>query len=84
MDKMSQERYNRSRERNDRISALMGQYMLRGYRMLGSVCEVCGVGGLNSLRYFRIQETVCKDERHVCQCQCYIAKFYVFVLHVVI
>lgn len=56
---MSQERYNRSRERNDRISALMGQYMLRGYRMLGSVCEVCGVGGLNSLSYFRVQETVC-------------------------
>lgn len=51
MDKMSQERYNRSRERNDRISALMGQYMLRGYRMLGSVCEVCGVGELNSLSY---------------------------------
>lgn len=58
---MSQERYNRSRERSDRISALMGQYMLRGYRMLGSVCEVCGVGArvLNSLSYFRIQETPC-------------------------
>ncbi|XP_015775017.1 PREDICTED: Sjoegren syndrome/scleroderma autoantigen 1 homolog [Acropora digitifera] len=49
MDKMSQERSNRSRERNDRISALMGQYMLRGYRMLGSVCEVCGTVLLKNL-----------------------------------
>ncbi|XP_015750369.1 PREDICTED: Sjoegren syndrome/scleroderma autoantigen 1 homolog [Acropora digitifera] len=49
MDKVSQERYNRSRERNDRISALMGQYMLRGYRMLGSVCEVCGTVLLKNL-----------------------------------
>jgi len=43
MDKITQEKYNKSRERSDRISALMGQYMLKGYRMLGSTCEVCGV-----------------------------------------
>ena len=46
MDKITQERYNKSRERSDRISALMGQYMLKGYRMLGSACDVCGVGNL--------------------------------------
>lgn len=31
------------RERQDRISRLMGDYLLRGYRMLGETCEDCGV-----------------------------------------
>jgi len=53
MDKM--ERYNKSRERSDRISALMGQYMLKGYRMLGSSCEVCG----NVLLKYRDQDDYC-------------------------
>ena len=44
MDKSAQEKVNKSRERSDKISALMGQYMLKGYRMLGSACDVCGVG----------------------------------------
>lgn len=44
MDKHTQERINRTRERSDKISALMGQYLLKGYRMLGSTCDVCGVG----------------------------------------
>lgn len=30
------------RERQDRISALMGDYLLRGYRMLGETCRDCG------------------------------------------
>ncbi|XP_003745975.1 Sjoegren syndrome/scleroderma autoantigen 1 [Galendromus occidentalis] len=29
------------RERNDKISALLGSYMLRGYKMLGETCQVC-------------------------------------------
>lgn len=31
------------RERQDRISRLMGDYLLRGYRMLGETCGDCGV-----------------------------------------
>lgn len=31
------------RERQNRISALMGDYLLRGYRMLGETCADCGV-----------------------------------------
>uniref|UniRef100_A0A3Q2Q041 Zinc ribbon domain containing 2 n=1 Tax=Fundulus heteroclitus TaxID=8078 RepID=A0A3Q2Q041_FUNHE len=30
------------RERQDKISKLMGDYLLKGYRMLGDSCEVCG------------------------------------------
>lgn len=30
------------RERQDRISRLMGDYLLRGYRMLGDTCADCG------------------------------------------
>ncbi|XP_038620836.1 protein ZNRD2 [Tachyglossus aculeatus] len=30
------------RERQDRISRLMGDYLLRGYRMLGDTCAECG------------------------------------------
>ena len=33
----------RKRERDDRISSLMGEYLLKGYRMLGSTCSTCGV-----------------------------------------
>lgn len=29
--------------RNDQISSLMGDYLLKGYRMLGSTCSTCGV-----------------------------------------
>lgn len=31
------------RERQNRISSLMGDYLLRGYRMLGDTCADCGV-----------------------------------------
>lgn len=31
------------RERQDKISKLMSQYLLKGYRMLGECCEECGV-----------------------------------------
>ena len=44
MDKNTQEKFNKSRERSDKISALMGHYLLKGYRMLGSTCDICGVG----------------------------------------
>ncbi|XP_071797071.1 protein ZNRD2-like [Asterias amurensis] len=30
------------RERSDKISKLMGDYLLKGYRMLGSCCSTCG------------------------------------------
>ena len=52
MDKITEEKYNKSRERSDRISALMGQYMLKGYRMLGSTCEVCGVSIIVKVAYW--------------------------------
>ncbi|KAK4297447.1 hypothetical protein Pmani_030142 [Petrolisthes manimaculis] len=29
------------RERNDKISSLMGQYLLKGYKMLATVCPTC-------------------------------------------
>ncbi len=31
------------RERQDKISKLMGDYLLKGYKMLGECCDVCGV-----------------------------------------
>lgn len=31
------------RERQDKISKLMGHYLLKGYKMLGDCCDVCGV-----------------------------------------
>lgn len=33
----------RRRERSDRISQIMSQYMLRGYKMLANVCQNCDV-----------------------------------------
>ncbi|XP_029924741.1 protein ZNRD2 isoform X2 [Myripristis murdjan] len=30
------------RERQDKISKLMGEYLLKGYKMLGECCELCG------------------------------------------
>lgn len=30
------------RERQDKISRMMGDYLLKGYRMLGESCETCG------------------------------------------
>uniref|UniRef100_A0A4W3GCZ2 Uncharacterized protein n=1 Tax=Callorhinchus milii TaxID=7868 RepID=A0A4W3GCZ2_CALMI len=32
------------RERQDKISKLMSEYLLKGYRMLGETCQ-CGVRG---------------------------------------
>ncbi|CAN8031221.1 hypothetical protein HPB47_027085 [Ixodes persulcatus] len=29
------------RERQDKISMIMGDYLLRGYKMLGDICDVC-------------------------------------------
>lgn len=31
------------RERQDKISKLMGDYLLKGYRMLSDCCDICGV-----------------------------------------
>lgn len=33
------------RERQDKISKLMGDYLLKGYKMLGECCDACGVSG---------------------------------------
>lgn len=33
------------RERQDKISKLMSDYLLKGYRMLGDCCDECGVSG---------------------------------------
>lgn len=30
------------RERQDKISKLMGDYLLKGYKMLGECCDICG------------------------------------------
>lgn len=30
------------RERQDKISKLMGEYLLKGYKMLGECCDLCG------------------------------------------
>lgn len=35
------------RERSDKISKLMGDYLLKGYKMLGSTCPTCMVRELN-------------------------------------
>lgn len=37
---------NRKREREDKIGKLMGEYLLKGYKMLGSTCSVCGVSNV--------------------------------------
>lgn len=34
------------RERQDKISKMMGDYLLKGYKMLGECCDLCGVSGL--------------------------------------
>ena len=34
---------NARRERSDKISKLMGEYMLKGYKMMGHVCAECSV-----------------------------------------
>lgn len=31
------------RERQDKISKIMGEYLLKGYKMLGTVCSKCEV-----------------------------------------
>lgn len=31
------------RERQDKISKLMGDYLLKGYKMLSNCCDTCGV-----------------------------------------
>jgi len=35
------------RERSDRISKIMGDYLLKGYKMLGSCCDDCAVSNAN-------------------------------------
>lgn len=46
------EQIRRRRERSDRISQIMSQYLLRGYKMLASVCHKCDVSKfVLNLRY---------------------------------
>ena len=35
--------WEQQRQRREKLSSLMGQYLLKGYRMLGSNCSDCGV-----------------------------------------
>uniref|UniRef100_A0A5K3FED8 Sjogrens syndrome scleroderma autoantigen 1 n=1 Tax=Mesocestoides corti TaxID=53468 RepID=A0A5K3FED8_MESCO len=44
LPKMSRERraeLDRQRRRSDKVSSLMGEYLLKGWRMLGESCTVC-------------------------------------------
>jgi len=34
---------NARRERQNKISKIMGEYLLKGYKMLNSICSLCGV-----------------------------------------
>ncbi|VDD75823.1 unnamed protein product [Mesocestoides corti] len=46
LPKMSRERraeLDRQRRRSDKVSSLMGEYLLKGWRMLGESCTVCDV-----------------------------------------
>ncbi|XP_029030248.1 protein ZNRD2 isoform X2 [Betta splendens] len=43
------------RERQDKISKLMGDYLLKGYKMLGECCDLCG----NILLQDRQQKNYC-------------------------
>ena len=44
----------KKRERDNKISKLMGEYLLKGYKMLGSTCNACGV----SMRWIFILTTI--------------------------
>lgn len=35
--------FQRKQEKREKLSSLMGQYLLKGYRMLGTNCSECGV-----------------------------------------
>merc|ERR1711963_204763 len=41
---------NARRERSDKISKLMGDYMLKGYKMLATTCGICGTIELEDKR----------------------------------
>ena len=58
----------RRREREDRISSLMGEYLLKGYKMLGSTCSDCDVRSLLSV-YVRPKsphniQTILMQDKH--------------------
>ena len=40
------------RERSDKISKLMGEYMLKGYKMLNDCCPNCLVSELDKYKFF--------------------------------
>ena len=46
-DRMSE--LEKKRERENKISKLMAEYLLKGYTMLGSTCNVCRVSTLRFL-----------------------------------
>ena len=41
------------RERSDKISKVLGQYLLKGYKMLSHICDECGVCPINDV-YFKL------------------------------
>lgn len=45
------------RERQDKISKLMGDYLLKGYKMLGECCDLCGVSELVESSTMREEKT---------------------------
>lgn len=49
------------RERQDKISKLMGDYLLKGYKMLGECCDVCQVSlwGQQCLKMYTQWSDVC-------------------------
>jgi hypothetical protein len=54
VDSMSQ--LEKKRERENKISKLMGEYLLKGYKMLGSTCNVCGVSTLRNFGQLFVKE----------------------------
>ena len=42
----SSETWEEEKKKRDQLSSLMGGYLLKGYKMLGTNCPVCGVSGL--------------------------------------
>lgn len=45
------------RERQDQISKLMGDYLLKGYKMLGECCDLCGVSGRFVAPFNKVKES---------------------------
>lgn len=56
--KRKREDYRRKREK---LSGVMGQYLLKGYKMLATTCEICGVINI----YARRRMTKVRNQSHL-------------------